>query len=179
MARPVCVFMRGVNIGETRIGMQALGEAFEAMGFSGVQTRLSTGNVIGWPPAGVRTNDGLRAMVKAGLRERFGYRAYVIIRDELDLADILVAAQMMRVPEDYQQYMLLCDEGDTIADLTRLYENTPHAPFEQWLPHAQGAFWVMPRGEALKTPFWRYGAGGSAHQGEGGVARHEHHPTGI
>ena len=41
-----CAFLRGINVGGTKLNMADLKTEFEAAGFTGVITVLATGNVI-------------------------------------------------------------------------------------------------------------------------------------
>jgi len=153
MADTYCVFLRGVNIGNIRIRMDDLRQAFVDMGFLHVQTKLSTGNVIVTAPRDGQSRDAWKAMIEHGLSERFGYEAYVFLRDAEDIAEICAAASLMTVPSDCHQYILLCDDKELIIELTQRFESIKHEKEEQWMPHTQGAFWIIPKGMTLESEF--------------------------
>jgi uncharacterized protein (DUF1697 family) len=153
MAKAYCVFLRGINIGTIRIKMEDLRQAFVQMGFLNVQTKLSTGNVIVTTPDDTQSREELKAWIERVLSKRFGYEAYVMLRDAADIAQLCASARTMKVPEDCHLYALLCDDKNVIMELTRLYGAMPHADQEQWLPHTQGAFWVVPKGLTVNSEF--------------------------
>ncbi len=153
MAETICVFLRGINIGSIRIKMEDLRQAFLDMGFTSVQTKLATGNVIATAPDMQQDKDELKDAIERELSRRFGYEAYVLLRDEEDLAQICASAEAMSVPEGCHQYFLFCDDKQTIQDLTGRFEAMQHEKNEQWMPHTQGAFWIVPKGATLTSEF--------------------------
>ncbi len=73
--------LRGINVGGNNlIRMTDLKTAFEDMGCRNVATYIQSGNVVFDPPVkGSTTPVAARARIEAGLSERFGYQAKVLI----------------------------------------------------------------------------------------------------
>jgi uncharacterized protein (DUF1697 family) len=153
LAKPVCVFVRNVSIGETGFSMDEFRRALLLMGFLGVESRLPTGYVIATLSDENQDMQRIRRILARGLQEDFGYTSYVLLRDEGDLANICVAANMMLVPEGCRQYVVLCDDRRLMIELSKEYEHLPHALHEQWLLHDRCAFWVIPGRETRRSPF--------------------------
>ena len=153
MGKAYCVFLRGVNIGNIRIKMEDLRQAFADMGFLDVQTKLATGNVIVTSPNDSQDSEELKGLIERELSHKFGYEAYVLLRDKEDLEQICASAEAIKVPEGCHQYFLLCDDKQIIHELTGRFETIKHEENEQWLPHTQGAFWIVPKGMTLTSEF--------------------------
>lgn len=66
--------LRGVNVGGVNIRMADLAEVFRGLGLSDVKTVLASGNVLFDADADA---SALKPRIEAGLRERFGYEAWV------------------------------------------------------------------------------------------------------
>jgi uncharacterized protein (DUF1697 family) len=70
--------LRGINVGGRIVKMDELRRAFEAMGFSNVETFIASGNVIF--DAAERNAEALEAVVEAGLERTFGYPVMTFLR---------------------------------------------------------------------------------------------------
>ena len=71
-------FLRAVNVGGRTVKMAALREAFEALGFSGVETFLASGNVIFETRA--RDLAALERKIETHLNTAFGFEIHSFIR---------------------------------------------------------------------------------------------------
>ena len=80
-------FLRGINVGgHRRIGMDALKQAFESLGFENIQTLLASGNVVFQAP---RTNASiLTQQIQEGLKKAFGVEIGVLIRSIKELQSL-------------------------------------------------------------------------------------------
>jgi len=148
-----CVFLRGVNVNGIAIRMDALSEAFRLLGFSDVQTVLTTGNVVAFPPEGGAAASGLQGRIEDALRSRFDYDAHVILRSGHELRALCSAAENVSVPEDFHLYCLLTDGPDVPAELQRLFDAGPQLAGERLLPLSEDALWLVPKGSTLESPF--------------------------
>ncbi|MBN9177221.1 MAG: DUF1697 domain-containing protein [Microbacterium sp.] len=80
--------LRGVNVGGITIRSADLGALFRDLGFDGVRTVLASGNVRFEADAEASARAELKTRIEAGLRERFGYEAWIVLvtLDELQQA---------------------------------------------------------------------------------------------
>jgi uncharacterized protein (DUF1697 family) len=90
-------FLRGMNLGGRRIANDDLRAAFEALGFTGVETFRASGNVIFDGPGGAGVAD-VSAKLEAGLAGALGYAVPVFMRTCRQ-----VAAIAAREPFDAKQ----------------------------------------------------------------------------
>lgn len=174
MSNDTAAFLRGVNVNGNKIKMDALKEAFDNMGFAGARTVLNTGNVVftarampaggtrpqpaahaGPAPAfeGVRASQNLKALIENELKSALGYDAPVYLRTAAELETLRCAAGALAVPEGCHLYLLLCDDAALPAELAALFTETPHGENEHFHPATGDAFWVVPKGETLSSPF--------------------------
>ncbi len=174
MAEYLAAFLRGVNVNGNKISMTALREAFAGMGFSDARTELNTGNVIfsarAVPEDKTRTQvdghtnrapallddspfRGLKKCIENGLKAAFGYDAPVFLRSVPELEALRDTAQALSVPEGCHLYLLLCGSAALPAELEALFASLPHGENESFLPAAGDAFWIVPKGETLSSPF--------------------------
>ena len=80
-------FLRAVNVGGRVVKMDALRAAFEALGLTGVQTFIASGNVIFETRA--RDLAALERKVEAHLHGVFGFEIHTFIRTEAELAALV------------------------------------------------------------------------------------------
>ena len=150
MAEYFAAFLRGVNVNGNKISMEALREAFSEMGFAGARTELNTGNVV------FRSEQSLaetKPRIENGLNTVFGYDAPVFLRSVPELEALRGTAKTLSVPEDCHLYLLLCGSAALLAELEALFISLPHGESESFLPAAGDAFWIVPKGETLSSPF--------------------------
>ena len=149
MAELLAAFLRGVNVNGNQIRMAALKEAFEGMGFTGVRTVLGTGNVVftADPSAGEP-----KPRIEHALYAAFGYDAPVYLRTATELVRLREHARAIPVPEGFHLYLLLCGDAALPAELAVLFAAS-HGGTEEFYPAGADAFWVVPKGETLTSPF--------------------------
>lgn len=78
-------FLRAINVGGRIVKMDHLRGLFEAMGFSGVETFIASGNVIFDSSKGAST---LATAIEASLKEALGYEVATFIRTPKEVAAI-------------------------------------------------------------------------------------------
>lgn len=78
-------FLRAINVGGHNVKMEALRNAFVAMGFGGVETFIASGNVIFSSRSSGRVLEG---KIEAGLRETLGYEVKTFLRNDAELTGI-------------------------------------------------------------------------------------------
>ena len=79
-------FLRAINVGGHTVKMEHLRRLFEALGFSGVETFIASGNVIFDSPA--RNARALEKKIESSLREALGYEVATFIRTTGELAAV-------------------------------------------------------------------------------------------
>jgi uncharacterized protein (DUF1697 family) len=146
-----CVFLRGINLNGITMKMADLKQAL-AFGFSSVKTVLATGNVL-IEDADDRSRDQLVSVITQGLRDYFHYDAHLFLRGQAEIASVLTAARELSVPAGCHTYWLLFDHPERTAELAQLFDLTPHAADERFIPLESGAFWIVPKGETLSSTF--------------------------
>ena len=83
--------LRGINVGGNNlIKMPDLRRCFEELGFGAVATHIQSGNVLF--EAAQRRPAGLAARIEAGLSERFGYQARIVLRSHSQLRAVVAGA---------------------------------------------------------------------------------------
>jgi uncharacterized protein (DUF1697 family) len=80
-------FLRAVNVGGHLVKMDALRAALEALGLTGVQTFIASGNVIFETRA--RDLAALERKIEAHLQGVFGFEIHTFIRTEAELAALV------------------------------------------------------------------------------------------
>lgn len=96
------LFLRGINVAGIRVGMPELRETLTAIGAQDVRTWLATGNVrLEWEGSSAQ----LEQAAEQALRERFDYEAYVLVRSDEQLRE-LVAAYPYPVDDTAHRYVV-------------------------------------------------------------------------
>lgn len=147
-----CVFLRGINVNGISIKMAALQEAFWAMGYPDAKTVLATGNVILHLVDDAQLDDE-KAKIESGLCAALSYDAHVLLRSEVEIAALLQAVDRVNVPENCHRYVLFIDQPEILMALETAFSNATHGPDERFIPLEKDAFWIVPKGETLKTEF--------------------------
>ena len=78
--------LRAINVGGHTVKMDRLRQLFEALGFSGVETFIASGNVTFQTTA--RNARALEKKIESKLRAELGYEVATFIRTDAELADI-------------------------------------------------------------------------------------------
>lgn len=78
-------FLRGVNLGKRQTKSADLKAVFESLGFAGVRTLISSGNVA----FETRVTKGLQARIEKALEARFGFTIGVVLRSQAELAAMI------------------------------------------------------------------------------------------
>ena len=158
---PIAIFLRGINVGGIQIRMTDLKAMFEAKGWTDVSTLLASGNVVATPPD-EPTGAAVKRALEDALGDRFHYDAHVILRDQSQIAALLEAARAIKAPEGFQFYVLLCEDTKLGGELQTEFDGLSSLPGEQYLPAGQDAFWLVPKGSTLESPFGKRVLGAKA-----------------
>lgn len=91
MATHFLALLRGINVGGNNIiPMAALRACFADLGAADVATYIQSGNVLF--DGGRRSGAAWSSRIEAGLSERFGYEASVVVRDHDELRAVVKGA---------------------------------------------------------------------------------------
>lgn len=81
-------FLRGVNLGKRQTKSADLKAVFETLGYEGVKTLITSGNVLFETGA----SKGLKAKIETALEEHFGFKIGVVLRS-LDALKAMIATK--------------------------------------------------------------------------------------
>src|SRR3954452_10281078 len=131
-------FLRGINVGGTRITKDKLCEPFNALGFENVTTLRASGNVIFDGPRASATK--LAAQIEERLAGDLGFtKAVTFIRTAAEMRAIAALDPLPGQPEQKLQVMLLLRKPDrAVLDLATGDDRLALGPRElYWLPKAR------------------------------------------
>ncbi|WP_440710265.1 DUF1697 domain-containing protein [Herbiconiux sp. YIM B11900] len=158
--------LRGVNVNGITVKSAELAELFRDLGFESVKTVLASGNVLfetapdaGSGPgtdAGEKAHAALKARIEKGLRDRFGYDAWIVLVDHADLAAIVDGYPYEEVEGLHPYVVFVSDE--TVADRVaeRAAEIDPEADGERAEPGPGVVYWEVPKGSSTDTAFSKF-----------------------
>ncbi|MFK4728485.1 DUF1697 domain-containing protein [Agromyces mediolanus] len=110
--------LRGVNVGGITIRSAELRDCFAELGFEQVRTVLASGNVAFEADAeGAAAERRLKERIEAGLSERFGYEAWIVLCSRERLAEIVAAFPFDASREGWHPYVLFASDPAPIAEL--------------------------------------------------------------
>jgi len=143
-------FLRGINVGNIRIKMPDLKNAFEKMGFKDVKTFLQTGNVVFESNKNISE---IKIILEKGLSETFNYQAFVLLY-KFDVLEEIVAKYPFQKDESNHAYVIFIESESVFEELATIAESVDEEI-------AQGntvLYWKVPKGESLTTPFSKISA---------------------
>jgi uncharacterized protein (DUF1697 family) len=138
--------LRGVNVNGITIRSADLAALFRELGHRDVRTVLASGNVVfaaDEPDAGA-----LKAGIERGLRDRFGYDAWIVLVPHDTLAGILDAFPF-DTDADTHRYVVF---GSDEAALDELAEPIPDDAVERFARGEHVVYWACPKGSSTDTP---------------------------
>lgn len=138
--------LRGVNVNGITIRSADLGELFRTLGFTDVRTVLASGNVVF--TAGDDDVETLRTRIEAGLRERFGYDAWIVLVAHDDLAAV-VDGYPFPPDDDTHAYVVFCSDPASREELLA----APTSDVERTAPGDGVVYWACPKGSSTDTAF--------------------------
>lgn len=142
--------LRGVNVGGITVKSAPLAELFGELGLGAVKTVLASGNVAFTAgPAGERAT--LKARIEAGLAERFGYDAWIVLVTQQELAAAAAAYPFARRDETHQPYVIFGSDQAVLDELAASIDALESVQDEV----AQGPgvlYWTVEKGQTLHTP---------------------------
>jgi uncharacterized protein (DUF1697 family) len=143
-------FLRGINVGNIRIKMPDLKNAFHEMGFQNAVTFLQTGNVVFESDNNISE---IKVILEKGLSETFHYQAFVLLYD-FDVLDEIVAKYPFEKDENNHAYVIFIESETVFEELATIAETVD----EEIAKGNTVLYWKVPKGESLNTPFSKISA---------------------
>lgn len=147
------VFLRGINVNGIKIKMTALKLMMESLGYENVITVLATGNILVTWTREDMNSESHKSRIVNGLRETFGYQAFVVIKTVDDLGTIIEEANGHEVLEGYNHYVFISNEISLGKRLQKLFDTCEKGEKESLIISGQNCYWVVKKGETLATGF--------------------------
>ncbi|MCS5717965.1 DUF1697 domain-containing protein [Herbiconiux sp. CPCC 205763] len=153
--------LRGVNVGGITVKSADLAALFRSLGFDAVTTVLASGNVLfetdapGSDPDAAAT---LKTTIEKGLRERFGYEAWIVLVDRAELTGIVDGFPYEEV-DGMQPYVVFSSDPAVTAEIGAFVEQLDPAtdPAERAeLRDDRVVYWEVPKGHSLDTALAKY-----------------------
>lgn len=145
--------LRGVNVNGITVRSGELAQLFTDLGFSSVRTVLASGNVCFTANAvGTPEPAALKAAIETGLRERFGYEAWIVLVAQEALAEIIRSYPFER--DDQHHAYVIFTSSDEARD--QLLDAAPPegAQTVEHIAAGEGVvYWRCPKGESTATSF--------------------------
>jgi uncharacterized protein (DUF1697 family) len=107
-----------INVGRNRLTMADLRAAFEAEGFSNVETVVASGNVLFDHPE--RPDEGLEEKLGLMMHERFGFDSVALVRSRAALAAAIAENPFAADGEEQFVHTLFLDGPVDADDFARL-----------------------------------------------------------
>jgi uncharacterized protein (DUF1697 family) len=108
--------LRGVNVGGITIKSVDLRAVFEDLGFDEVRTVLASGNVV-FESAKRESRTAMKRRIEHGLRDRFGYDAWIVLVTADELEAIVAAFPFDEHREGWHPYVLFASDATHLAEL--------------------------------------------------------------
>ncbi|MGN7190596.1 MULTISPECIES: DUF1697 domain-containing protein [unclassified Curtobacterium] len=149
MARWVAL-LRGVNVNGITIRSAELAALFRELGYTDVRTVLASGNVVFTADVGAGDAGTVKAAVEQGLRDRFGYDAWIVLVPHDRLAAIVDGFPFPSGP-DRHDYVVF---GSDDAALDALLEDLTVDESVERVARGDGVvWWSCPKGSSTDTVF--------------------------
>lgn len=138
-------FLRGINVGNIRIKMPDLKNAFQEMSFQKPITYLQTGNVVFESDKNISE---IKVILEKGLSETFHYQAFVLLYD-FDVLEEIVAKYPFKKDENNHAYVIFVEGESVFEELINIADSIE----EEVAKGKTVLYWKVPKGESLTTPF--------------------------
>lgn len=149
--------LRGVNVGGITVRSPDLQALFAQLGLSQVRTVLASGNIV-FDAAPQEPLGALKTRIEAGLRERFGYDAWVVLLEADGLAAVCAGYPFERHDPARHPYVVFSSDDGVLAELAARAAGLADEQVEQVRRVGSVLYWDLPRGSSTQTPFARAGA---------------------
>jgi uncharacterized protein (DUF1697 family) len=139
--------LRGVNVNGITIRSAELAELFRGLGFDDVRTVLASGNVVF---AADVPAEQLKTSIEQGLRDRFGYDAWIVLVPHAELATVVGGFPFAR-SDDRHDYVVFGSDDDA---LDALLDGLDLDDAVERVARGDGVvYWSCPKGSSTDTVF--------------------------
>ena len=132
-------FLRAINVGGHTVKMDHLRGLVEALGFSGVETFIASGNVIFETP--VEDRRSLEQQIEGHLRQALGYEVATFIRTAAELAAV-AAHQPFPAVEAASNMLYIGFLQAPPSDNTRQKLLALQTPLDEFHVNARELYWL-------------------------------------
>ena len=141
--------LRGVNVGKIKVTSAALADMARDLGLDDVRTVLASGNLL-FSSADSPTE--LKSRIEAGLRETFGYDAWIVLTTAEHVGAVIEAYPFRADDAAYQPYVLFGSAQSVLDEITAAAREVA-SDDEHVAPGDGVVYWECPKGSSLDTPF--------------------------
>lgn len=143
-----CAFLRGVNVKGTNMKMAEVCEVFSGAGMSDVSSVLASGNIIF---SSEKIPENLKQTLEKAMSEHFSYDAFLFIKSEPEVGEILSNNPFDKNAELHQYAFV--GNGGIEKILLAEFEKTSHEDSEKAEIVAGNFYWQIPKGNTLNSEF--------------------------
>jgi uncharacterized protein (DUF1697 family) len=140
--------LRGVNVGKITVKSADLADMARGLGLDDVRTVLASGNLTF---SSSDTAAPLKKQIEGGLRERFGYDAWIVLTTADHLAEV-IGAYPFPERDAYQPYVLFGSEPKVLDEIEGATADLPDGD-ERVERGDRVLYWECPKGSSTDTPF--------------------------
>ncbi len=141
-------FLRGINVGNIRIKMLDLKNAFEQLDCQEVSTYLQTGNVVFQSE---RNADELKEILEKKLSQTFDYEAFVLIFD-FNFLEKVIENYPFEKQDTHHDYVIFVETEPIFTDLKTIAQGVGNE--SQCIAFGENViYWKVEKGESTNTTF--------------------------
>jgi len=152
--------LRGVNVNGVTVRSADLQAQFALLRFENVRTVLASGNVVF--DAADEPLVVLKRRIESGLREAFGYDAWIVLLEVSRLQRICADYPFERRDADRHPYVVFSSDDNVLEELaarTPVSAGKSADTGDERIQAAEGVlYWEVPLGSSTNTPFARASA---------------------
>ena len=143
-----CAFLRGVNVKGTAMKMAEVIEVFKNTGVKNVSSVLATGNILF---DSEENPEKLKAILEKSLSDYFNYEAFLFIKTEEEIKQILVTSPFEKA-ENFHIYSFICENSNENI-LLEEFKKMNHQKGEEAKIINQNFYWKIVKGNTLESEF--------------------------
>lgn len=140
--------LRGVNVGKIKVRSADLADMARGLGLDDVRTVLASGNLTFSSPDKA---SALKALVESGLRDWFGYDAWIVLTTADHLRDVIDAYPYPE-RDAYQPYVVFGSDTKVLDEIVAATVELPDTD-ERVQRGDRVLYWECPKGSSTDTPF--------------------------
>ncbi len=142
-------FLRAINVGGHTARMETLRQAFESLGFSGVESFLASGNV------GFETASGdvqaLESQIEAKLKAVLGYEVATFLRTDAELAGIAIYQPFRQADLEAAAALNIAFLADALDDQGQQKLLALRTDIDDFHVHGREVYWLCRKKQSEST----------------------------